>query len=153
GQSVKCPSCQQTFVVTDPSTRPAPSPPAPGGAFDELETPDVSRKPARRKTNPFVDFLFFRLMIAPYVIQILFWLGVVGSIGIGGFTIIGGFAAMFTKDFSGHYNILPGIGLIFLGFAYMLFGPFALRLYAELLILMFRVYDVLQEIRDRLEPR
>jgi predicted Zn finger-like uncharacterized protein len=153
GQSVKCPSCQQTFVVIDPSTKAAPPAPAPSGGFEDLGEPDVSRKPARRKTNPFVDFLIFRLMIAPYVIQILFWLGVLACIGIGGFTVIGGFAAMLTKDFSGHYNILPGIVLILLGFAYMLFGPFVLRLYAELGILLFRVYDVLQEIRDRLDTR
>src|SRR5712671_6883615 len=90
GQSVKCPSCQQTFVVTDPNTRAVPSAPAPSAGCEDLGAPDVSRKPAKRNSNPFVDFLIFRLMIAPFVIQILFWLGVLGCIGIGGFTIIGG---------------------------------------------------------------
>jgi hypothetical protein len=155
GQSVKCPSCQQTFVVTDPSTRPAPPAPAPSGGFEDLPEPDVSRKPAKRQSNnPFVDFLVFRLMIAPYFIQIMFWLGVLGCLAVGGIYIILGLLMMATKDpFTQKYNILGGILLALMGVASMIIGPFVARLYAELLILAFRVYDVLQEIRDRLDNR
>jgi hypothetical protein len=154
GQSVKCPSCQQTFVVTDPSTRPATPAPAPSSGFEDLGAPDVARKPAKRQTNPFVDFLVFRLMIAPYFIQIMFWLAVVGCIGFGGVQVVLGLYTMTTKNaFTHESNFLIGLLAVFGGLATMVIGPFVARLYAELLILLFRVYDVLQEIRDRLDQR
>jgi hypothetical protein len=79
---------------------------------------------------------------------------VLGCLGLGVFYIIGGLFLMTTKNqFTNSSNVLPGILLCLGGFATMVIGPFVARLYAELLILLFRVYDVLQEIRDQLDQR
>ena len=66
------------------------------------------------------DFLKFRKMITPVVIQILFWIGVVGVVIVG---IIG-----LGDDF------LSGILTIIL-------GPLVVRIYAELLMVIFKKKD------------
>ena len=73
------------------------------------------------------DFFSFRTMITPIIIQVIFWVGVVGCVimGLGG--VVGG-------------RPLWGLGLIVL-------GPLAVRVECELLILLFRIHDALQEIR------
>jgi hypothetical protein len=152
GQSVKCPSCQQTFVVTDPNARATQA--APSNAFENLAETSSSRRPARRKTGGFVGFLTFRVMIAPVVIQILFWLGVIGCLVGGAIQVIFGVVMLFTKDPSGsNLNLIPALLGAGSGLGTMVFGPFVLRLYAEFAILLFRSYDVLTEIRDRLDQR
>jgi hypothetical protein len=80
------------------------------------------------------DFLSFRKMITPLFIQVIFWIAVVMA-------VIGAFGMMF----QGGLNIL--IGLIFL-----VVGPFMARIYCELLIIMFRIYDELVAIRTGTPP-
>jgi hypothetical protein len=80
------------------------------------------------------EFLSFRKMITPIFIQIIFWIAVV-------FTVIGALGTMFR----GGFNII--IGLIFL-----VLGPFIARIYCELLIIMFRIYDELVAIRTGTPP-
>ena len=75
------------------------------------------------------DFLKFRKMITPIVIQILFWIGVVVVVILG---IIG-----LSEDF------LSGILMI-------IFGPLAVRIYAELLMVIFKMNDWLGEISESL---
>ena len=74
------------------------------------------------------DFLFFRKMITPMIIQILFWVGVAG-------VVIMGFVSMFSGQF------LAGLGMI-------VFGPIAVRLWTELLIVIFKINDTLTDIRN-----
>jgi hypothetical protein len=74
------------------------------------------------------DFLAFRKMITPMIIQIIFWVGVVASVIIG----------------------LGMMGYSFLtGLVVLVIGPLVVRIYCELLILLFRIHDTLKEIRDR----
>jgi hypothetical protein len=80
------------------------------------------------------DFLSFRKMITPIFIQIIFWFAVVMAV-----------IAAFGMMFQGGLNIL--IGLIFL-----VVGPFMARIYCELLIIMFRIYDELVAIRTGTPP-
>jgi len=81
------------------------------------------------------EFLSFRTMITPVIIQVLFWLGVVLCI-IGGLVgIIAGAAA----SFGGGVQVLGGILVLIL-------GPVFVRIYCELLILAFRMYDSLKSI-------
>jgi len=75
------------------------------------------------------DFLAFRKFITPVFIQVLFWLAVA-------MTVIGALIMMF----QGGVAIIGG--LIFL-----VVGPFLARIYCELLILLFRIYDELVAIR------
>jgi hypothetical protein len=78
------------------------------------------------------DFLRFETMITPVLIQILFWLGAVVSIVIG----IMAFAFGASDN---HQNVAIGLGFIIL-------GPIVLRIYAEILIIVFRINDHLRHI-------
>lgn len=71
------------------------------------------------------EFLSFRKMITPVIIQIVFWIGVVGC-------VIGGFVSLVQGQFEG----------IFM----MLIGPVVVRIYCELIIIAFRLLDTMQKI-------
>ena len=76
------------------------------------------------------DFLHFDTMITPGLIQLLFWLAVI-------FCLIGGIITMIAAD-----DVAARVG----GAALFLFGPLGARIYAELLILWFRMHDHLRQI-------
>lgn len=87
------------------------------------------------------DYLSFRKMITPLIIQILFWVGVAGSIIFGLVTIGSSFGR-------------SGGGLQFLyGLLIMIIGPVVTRIYCELLILFFRMYDTLNDIKASLAKK
>lgn len=74
------------------------------------------------------DFLNFKKMITPMVIKILFWVGVVSC-------------------------VLTGLGMIFSleigkGLVVLLLGPVAVRIYCELLILLFSINDTLTDLKN-----
>ena len=79
------------------------------------------------------EYLSFEKMVTPVVIKVLFWVLVVGS-------IIGGIV-MFTQN-------QAGTGLIMI-----LVVPLIIRIYAELLMIMFQIHDRLFEIRGLLEKK
>lgn len=72
------------------------------------------------------EFLSFRSMVTPAVIQIIFWLVVLGNV----VAAIGLFAK--------HH---PGLGLLVL-----IGGPLLTRIYCELLIIIFRMHETLKTI-------
>lgn len=74
-------------------------------------------------------YLNFDRMLMPILIQVLFWLGVVG-------VIVGGIVIMTQKN-----GVGPGLGLIIL-------GPIGVRLYAEMLIVIFKINDTLNEVKQ-----
>jgi hypothetical protein len=74
------------------------------------------------------DYLTFRRMITPVFIQIIFWIGVL-AIVIAGIVQIG--------------NGETAGGLLLL-----LLGPLGARIYAEILIVIFRMNDSLLDIRN-----
>ncbi len=86
------------------------------------------------------DFLAFRKMITPVIIQILFWVGVVVVVLAGVANIVGGMGTRF----GGGTMILGGLFMI-------LVGPFLVRIYCELLILFFRMNETLTDITNTLE--
>ena len=81
------------------------------------------------------DFLRFEVMITPILIQILFWIAVAG-------TVIIGIAMIFTT------RDAPGIGA---GVLVIIFGPIVARIYAELLIVLFKINDHLRRIQHNTE--
>jgi len=84
------------------------------------------------------DFISFRTMITPTIIKVLFWIGVAGSVISGLIQIASSF---------GRY----GNGFLFLsGLLIIIIGPILTRVYCELLMLFFRMYDTLVEIKDSL---
>ncbi len=86
------------------------------------------------------DFWAFRTMITPVIIQILFWIGVVACI-IGGLFLIAT-----AGQYPGQQNALKGLALLIL-------GPIGVRIYAEILIVFFRINETLTEIKHAVEGR
>ncbi|HJU36333.1 MAG TPA: DUF4282 domain-containing protein [Gaiellaceae bacterium] len=81
------------------------------------------------------DFMAFRWMLTPILIQIMFVVGSLAAIAVG-FVAIGHGAAH-------HHSGEVGAGI-----ALVLLGPIVVRLYAELLIVVFRINDSLTDIRS-----
>ncbi len=93
-----------------------------------------------------LDFLTFRRMITPIIIQVLFWIGVVVVIGAGCIAIaasLAGIRAPGTGQETSGGAIIGGIALI-------LFGPIVLRIYAEVLMVLFRINETLTDVCNRL---
>lgn len=75
----------------------------------------------------FTDFLLFKRMLIPYLIQILFWLAVIAAV------------------VAGIFNLFHG--LIWQGLMEILLGPIVLRLVAEYIIVLFRINETLLDIK------
>ncbi len=82
------------------------------------------------------DFLAFRRMMTPVIIQVVFWIGVIACIVGGVDTILK----------SGDSSIKMSSGL-----ATLILGPIAVRIFCELLILFFRMNETLTDIRNMIE--
>ena len=166
GQQVRCSKCKQSFLAG--GDNPPPAPASPFAVDDEPEAPpeeegegfptneDIGRPPARRAPRRdddeeevlpsqrhrkpaagggFVDFLMFRRMVAPYLIIIMFWLMLIGVI----VSSLGMIADGFTAGTSGIPVALGGV-------AYLVIGPLGVRLWCEVLIVIFRIHDTLSDI-------
>jgi len=94
------------------------------------------------KSENMSDFLKFRKMITPAIIQILFWVGAVISV-LGGLIIMG-------TSFSRYGG---GAGTFFGGLLTLVFGPIVTRIYCEILILFFRMNETLTEIKHGLAKK
>jgi len=89
----------------------------------------------RRKTMK--EFLAFKRMITPLIIQILFWIG-------AGLCVLGGLIAII----SGAASRYGGGGLVLGGLLTLILGPLAVRVWCELVIVMFRMNESLTQIAD-----
>jgi len=76
------------------------------------------------------EYLTFRKMITPAAIQVLFWIGAL-------LFVIGGLVGI------AHGEMIAILTLIL--------GPVAVRIWCEVLIVVFRILDTLTEIRDKLK--
>ena len=88
------------------------------------------------------DFLTFRKMITPVIIQILFWVGAAGSV-IAALVVI---ALSFGSSGGGAAQFLGGLLLLVI-------GPVMVRIYCELLILFFRMNETLTDIKNGLAKK
>jgi hypothetical protein len=88
-----------------------------------------------------MDLLMFRRMIAPVIIMVLFWLGIVGVIGYG---LFGAGTAIY---FAGGRGVLIAL----LALITIPIGILAIRLYAEVMILLFRMNETLTDIKKLIE--
>jgi hypothetical protein len=98
--------------------------------------------------NALADFLLFRTMITPILVQLIFWIGTILCILTGGYLLISAIVEMVSTDKGpvGPFFLqaLRGLGLI-------VFGPLLVRIGCELNILAFRIYDALKEIHAATE--
>jgi hypothetical protein len=156
GRQVKCPACNAPFIV--PEIPAAPDPPVetlPVAPIDEpppFEAADATdgagfhaaaRRP-RRASGGFGDFLAFRTMITPVVIQILFWIYV-------GLFILAGLYWIFIGLMALRYSALLAVVYAALGLFTMLIGPVVVRVFCELIILQFRNNELLADIKHNTE--
>lgn len=86
------------------------------------------------------EYLAFRKMITPAAIQIIFWIGILACVVFGLVSIVSGA----TARYGGGSQVLSGILILVL-------GPVAVRIWCEVLIVVFRILDTLAEIRDKLK--
>jgi len=86
------------------------------------------------------DFLVFRRMLTPVLVQILFWLSLAAC-------IMGGVGAMVI----GLANLERRPELVGVGLLALVVGPFAVRVYCEWLIVLFRINETLTDIRRNTE--
>lgn len=76
------------------------------------------------------EFLTFQKMITPIVIQIIFWILVA-------VVVIAGVVSLFQG----------GIQVLF-GLLTIVIGPIIVRIYCELIIILFRMYEALTDIKQ-----
>ena len=179
GRQIKCPQCKTPFVAQDTSSIGSTSvspggtvreqlpPPqqdfqaAPSGAQAwpadrEQDTDDDAAEPcqAEKKSSrgSFVDYLLFRRMVTPWIIIIVFYLGVAGILIYGVVQFI--FAIVVVVSSGGRAT---GIGLALVYVLAALFGTiFALivwRVYCEVITTFFRILDNVREINEQLKER
>lgn len=82
------------------------------------------------------SLISFDRMITPVIIQILFWVGVAVSVLAGIAMMIAGCAANY-----------GGGAQVFMGLVTLVVGPLLTRVYCELLILLFKIFDRLGDIQ------
>lgn len=87
-------------------------------------------------------FMKFEKMITPVFIQIIFWVGFLGSI-LSGFVMMG---IGILSSSGGFIQVLTGLIVLFL-------GPIIIRIYCEMLIVVFKMQGALVEIRDILSEK
>ena len=85
------------------------------------------------------NFLSFDKMITPTIIKIIFWIGVVMSALSGLSMIITGFNSSYGSGFA-----------VLMGLLTLVLGPLLVRVYCELLILFFKMYDSLKNIERQM---
>jgi len=75
-------------------------------------------------------FFNFDRMITPTIIKIVFWLGLIVSVAIGLLLLIAGHS----------------VGIRIAGLLYLILGPLFTRIYAEILIVIFKMHESLVSI-------
>lgn len=94
------------------------------------------------KSEKVDEFIKFRKMITPVIIQVLFWVGAVAAVLLGLITM----ATSFGRYGGGAVTFLSGLFI-------MILGPVFVRIYCELLILLFRMNETLTEIKNGLAKK
>jgi NADH:ubiquinone oxidoreductase subunit 6 (subunit J) len=80
-------------------------------------------------------------MITPTIIQIIFWIGAIGSFIVGIMMIA-------NAHHTGYFGDNWSGGQVIFGIMLMIGGPLAVRVWCELIILFFRMNETLTEINN-----
>jgi hypothetical protein len=89
-----------------------------------------------KKVGTVQDWISFNKMITPIIIKVLFWIGVVVSVIFGLFLIF--------LSFTG-----GGFQSFLMGLVIMIFGPIFVRVYCEILFVIFGIFDELKAINAK----
>lgn len=89
------------------------------------------------------DFLSFDKMVTPFIIQAIFWIGVTFSV-LSGLIMVGrGIGSVFRGGGTAILAILVGL-------LWIVLGPLMTRVYCELLMVVFKIHDHLNDIKNSL---
>ncbi len=141
GRDAKCPKCGETIFIPE-SDMEVESAAAPrretrssAGAEGSEDDSAISGRRARKQlqSGRFMEFLTFRTMLLPLIIQVVFWLGIFGVVGFGVFSMVNGAFV---------YGLLSTIA-----------GVILWRIYCELMIVFFRINDTLTDIKNILQQQ
>jgi hypothetical protein len=77
------------------------------------------------------EVLFFESMLTPKIITVVYWLMLLG-------VLVSGLGAMFT-DYGGFWQ---GLGIL-------IFGSIGVRIWCELLIVLFKIHENLKTLAER----
>ena len=86
------------------------------------------------------DYLSFKRMITPKLVNVFFWVGTIISVVIGLGLFIVSLASIHSQG-------------ILIGFLTMLLGPLVIRIYCELMVVFFRINETLTDILHTLEQK
>ena len=88
--------------------------------------------------SKFSKFFNFDKMITPAIIKVLFWIGiaVVAIIGLSGIV-------------TGLFMPYGGGKVVLTGLLTLVIGPIAVRVYCELLIVIFKMHEALEKIANK----
>ena len=129
-------------IVTSPARRK--SHPRDRAEVEEKGDEDAPPSRSTRKSSSSMgDVIMFRRMVAPWVIMVLFWLGVAGAVLVGLIILVMGMLG-------------KGIGMAeaLVGLISIPINILLVRLYCELMIVIFRMNETLTDIKNSLErPR
>ena len=89
--------------------------------------------PDNQEKEVMLDFLFFRKMLTPILIQALFWLGIL-------LCLVGGIYNLT------HHAVIHGLQILIL-------GPILVRIFCEILIVFFRINETLTEIKNSVQEK
>jgi hypothetical protein len=116
-------------------------------AFDDRGDDDddapIRRKPKTSGGGGFVDFLLFKKLVGPWIVIVGYWLGVI--IGTC-FTLFS--AAMILYAAGSRGILIALLNLVMLPIAIIVY-----RLLFEILIVVFRIYETLLELKKDLQKR
>lgn len=118
----------------------------------------------RKVLSVALDYLFFRRMITPVIIQFLFWITTIILVCAGIYQIFDGLipqnrAIVTSSGFLGETRTTysgdkkSDLREVVAGFLTVTMGPVLLRIYCELLILFFRMNETLTDIRSNTTPK
>lgn len=101
-----------------------------------------SRRSSRQGSSELGEYLAFRKMIVPLIIQIIFWV-LAGAVSIFGFVF-----AVISLISGTTEGMLTGIAILFIGVPIYIL---VIRVYCEVLIVLFRMNATLTEIKTVIE--
>ena len=86
------------------------------------------------------QFFNFNKMITPTIIKVIFWIGVVSTVIIGLIQFFIGLGSPYGGGFQ-----------VFMGMLTIVMGPLVTRIYCELLIVLFKMHEALQDINQKIK--
>ena len=117
--------------------------------FDDIDDEgNAEERPGRShrrssRSGGLGDYLAFRKMIVPIVIQVIFWV-------LSGLVVLGGVGFLIYNLSQKNGSPAAGFAVLFVGVP---FYVFLIRMYCELLIVIFRMNDTLTDIKNAVEAQ